>query len=93
MADFDQETFGKLCQSLADGDKAGVDNHATKVFQDIDKNSNGILEREEIFAFAGMISGDAERTTAEMMKDLDFNNDGQIELEEWVKFWYSKGGF
>ena len=76
MADFDQEAFGNLCQALADGSKDGIDTHAKKVFQDIDKNGDGILQEDEIRAFAGCISGDAEKTTAEMMKDLDFNNDG-----------------
>ena len=92
MADFDQVSFGNLCQALADQSKEGIDCNAKKVFDDIDKNGDGILQKEEIFAFAGCISGDAEKTTAEMMKDLDFNQDGQIEIDEWTKFWYIKAG-
>ena len=76
MADIDQEQFGKLCQALADRDKAGIDEYGPKVFKDLDKNGNGILDKEEIVAFAATISNDAERTAAEMMADLDYNNDG-----------------
>jgi Ca2+-binding EF-hand superfamily protein len=92
MAEFDQEQFGKLCQALADRDKAGIDVAAPIVFKDIDKNGNGLLDKEEILAFAGTISNDAERTAAEMMNDLDYNNDGKIEVDEWVKFWHQKAG-
>merc|ERR1711908_24163 len=93
MADIDQELFGKLCQALADRDKAGIDEFGPKVFKNIDANGNGLLDKEEIVAFAGTISNDAERTAAEMMADLDYNNDGKIEVEEWTKFWLSKAGF
>ena len=92
MAEFDQELFGKLCEALSNKDKAAIDEAAPKVFADIDKNGNGILDKEEILAFAGTISSDAERTAAEMMTDLDYNNDGKIESDEWTKFWHDKAG-
>ncbi len=57
---FDLENFGSLCQALGEKDKEGIDKFAPKVFQDIDKNNNGLLEREEIMAFASLISNDAE---------------------------------
>lgn len=75
-AQFDLEFFGSLCQSLADKDRENIEKFAPLVFGDIDKNGNGILEKEEILEFAGCISNDAEKTTAEMMADLDYNNDG-----------------
>merc|ERR1711918_216787 len=93
MSDFDQELFGNLCQALADRDEAKINEFAPKVFKNIDTNGNGLLDKEEILAFAGTISNDAERTSAEMMGDLDYNNDGKIEIEEWTKFWKSKAGF
>merc|ERR1711957_518770 len=92
MADFDQELFGALCQALADRDKDAINVKAPLVFKNIDANGNGLLDKEEILAFAGTISNDAERTAAEMMTDLDYNNDGKIEVEEWTKFWFSKAG-
>ena len=92
MAEFNAVTFGNLCEALANKDKAGIETNAPLVFVDIDKNANGILEKDEVLAFAATISSDAEKTAAEMMKDLDYNNDGKIEVEEWNKFWLSKAG-
>ena len=90
---FDLEHFGSLCQSLADKDRAKIEEFAPLVFKDIDKNGNGILDKEEILEFAKCISNDAEKTTSEMMADLDYNNDGQIEESEWKTFWLAKAGF
>ena len=92
MSEIDQELFGALCQALADRDADAIRAKAPLVFNNIDANGNGLLDKDEIVNFAGSISNDAEKTAAEMMADLGYNNDGKIEEEEWTKFWMSKAG-
>ena len=90
MADFDQEQFGKLCQALADRDKAGIDDFAPKVFKDLDKNGNGLISASELKAICDELTGDDEdmvsqKEVDQMISLVDRNGDGQIDFEEFVQ--------
>jgi len=54
-----------------------------KLFKKIDLDGNGNLEREEIFKFCG----GSKQMAADLMFDLDEDQDGQVTMEEWMDYW------
>merc|ERR1712216_263386 len=53
-----------------------------KLFKKIDLDGDGNLEREEIFKFCG----GSKQFAADLMFDLDEDQDGQVTMDEWLAY-------
>jgi Ca2+-binding EF-hand superfamily protein len=58
---------------------------AMKIFNDIDCEQNGRIDKEETMRW--WQSNFARINTMAMFDSVDFDNDGTITAEEWIEFW------
>ena len=59
---------------------------ASSAFLRLDRDGNGVLDRDEVLRF---VLGDAGRADA-MLASIDANEDGKISLSEWHRFFIAK---
>eukprot|EP00961_Rhodomonas_salina_P086432 1161836-Rhodomonas_salina.2 len=78
--------MGGKKQLATDADKQNFRNTAQKVFNQIDANGNGRIERDEMYEYmvnSGIVGDQTE--VNEMWMSYDSNNDGRLEFDEFYQ--------
>lgn len=62
-----------------------VHHHAERIFEQIDQNNSGKIDRYETFKY---LSGSfSNLNSEELFSEIDRNNSGKITRQEWFGFW------
>ena len=70
--------------------RAQAEAQSEAIFQELDKNNSGKLERNELISLAKqkkcMPEGSEEAQIDEIVKNFDTDDDGMVSMEEWKEF-------
>jgi len=88
MAEFNTEDFLALTQATT---LEETERLARKVFNAVDSNGSGSIEKDECKKMLGLLMGDVpedvlEENVANAMSDMDANKDGKVTWEEFFAF-------
>jgi calmodulin len=88
-----QQRYGDRWREMMSLDQEQTDKDLKEVFDMVDDDDSGLLDREEVALVVSFFAGDDEVTEEEIdtaMKQMDEDGSGEVDFEEFIGWWKNK---